>query len=184
MKAGCEIDLCGGPGVPQLAQQCMVVVAYDDLSAGKQAMELVSWLSFEHGDLRFEARPWRFDFLKHPSYQESAVADGVKADVLILSVSNPFDLPESVRAWLTQSLAYKQGSTAAIVALFGAKGYHDIEDSPRLKFVQSAATAAGADFFAPFSTRPGPARAGSFDNWEPPSNAPAFAPGYSRTHAT
>jgi hypothetical protein len=165
MKAASLCDLRTGASEPQTGKECTVVVAYDDLAAGKEAMELVSWLSFEHGDLRFEARPWRFDVLDDPRLGQTAAADGERADVLILSASDPFNLPESVQLWLTQSLAHKQGSSAAIVALFGTKDYHDLADSPRIRFVQSAAKAAGLDFFAPFAGHPGPTRADSCDDW-------------------
>ena len=136
-------------------------------------MDLYSWMVSKHNDLLFQVRPWRFDLLDHPEFERKALTDGVKADVLILSAINTFDLPKSVRTWLTQSLAHKKGSNGAIVALFGSKGYHDLADSPRIKFVQSAAKEAGLDFFTPYLPDAGPARAGSID-WFSENDGPTF----------
>jgi hypothetical protein len=84
--------------------------------------------------------------------------------------------------WLTQSLTHKQGGSAAVVALFGTKNYHDLADSPRVRFVQSAAKAAGLDFFAPFAPGPRPARAESCDDWLSERVVPTLAQPFGAFH--
>jgi hypothetical protein len=178
MKTEYVSNFQSGASEPEPRQECAVVLAYDELPAGRQAMELVSWMSSKHGDVRFDIRAWRFDLLDHPDFERSATWDGVTADVLVLSASNPFDVPNGVRTWLTQCLAGREGSAAAVVALLGPKNSPRVADSPLMRFAQTAAKTAGFDFFSPLAkqarlARRGAARAGSADDWLPGNGVPA-----------
>ena len=130
-----------------------VVIAYDNVAAGQRAMRLLSYLRREHGEsIRFQPQPWRFDLLGHPDWRQFAVADALKADLLIISASGGSGLPTAIRSWITACFARKRGANAAVVGLCGSEGKMDDADSPRLQFLQSAAREAGLEFFAPLPT--------------------------------
>jgi hypothetical protein len=129
-----------------------VVIAYDDMAAGRRAVRLCSHLGSEQEeDLAFQTQPWRFDLLAKAEWAVLAATAALKADLLIISSSRQSDLPQGVRDWLKACLTGKRGTEAAVVALFGIEGHAENAASPGLQFVQSAAKEAGLDFFAPSS---------------------------------
>lgn len=125
-----------------------VVVAYDNLVAGQRAMSFLTSLADEFQGTRVEMRPqlWRFDLLDHPQWFAPALAEAIRADMLIVSTGSSNGFSQTIQDWLEECLARKHGTGAAIVALPGAVGE---QDSSRFQFLKSTSGEAGLDFFSP-----------------------------------
>lgn len=135
-------------------QPLRVVIAYNDLPAGKHAMRVMVNLGKELGDdIEFQPFPWSFDLLSDVDWREVAASDAVKADMLIIATSDRDPLPPAVGRWAETAISGKRGTTAAVVALFGPEGNPDRAGSSRLQAIQTAALRAGLDFFAPAPRR-------------------------------
>ena len=127
-----------------------VVIAYEDIPAGKNAMSVLERMEQEPLEME-ELFPslWQFDLLEDPDWRELAKTDVLKSAMLIIAASSSSDLPASVRDWIKECLAQKQGTTTAVVALLGPKDNLDEPDSPRIKFLKNTTDEAGLEFFAP-----------------------------------
>ncbi len=131
-------------------QPMRVVIAYDDLTAGKRAMQVLFDIAKSMGDaIEFEPVPWSFELLSDVNWREVAASEAVKADILIIASSGARPVPSEVARWTEAAIQQKQGTAAAVVALFGSEENPDRDGSPRLEFIQKAAREAGLDFFAP-----------------------------------
>lgn len=136
-----------------LKQPLRVVIAYDDLAAGRRAMSVLGNVSRALGNsIRFDPIPWSFDLLADIDWRSVAADDAVKADILIIACSSSRPLPAEVGRWTKSAMDRKRGTATAVVALFGVEEAPDGSASPRLEFIKKAAEEAGLEFFAP---RPG-----------------------------
>ena len=127
-----------------------VVIAYNDIVAGKRAMRVLGDLGKRLGDeIEFQPLPWSFDLLADVNWREVAASDAVKADILIIATSDSNPLPSAVGQWAEAAISQKRGTSAAVVALFGSEENPDRAGSFRLEAIQTAARQAGLDFFAP-----------------------------------
>ena len=127
-----------------------VVIASNDIAAGKRAMRVLGDLGKGLGDeLEFQPIPWSFDFLADVDWREVAASDAANADILIIATSSANPLPPDVGGWAQAAISRKQGTLAAVVALFGPEENPDGAGSSRLEAIQTAAQRAGLDFFAP-----------------------------------
>ena len=126
-----------------------VVIAYNDLAAGRRAMRLLSNLGKElGGDIEFQPLPWSFDLLGDVDWRAVAASDAVNTDLLIIATSDTDPLPPAIGRW-TDTAIRDNRRTAAVVALFGPEEKSDRFGSSRLLAIQTAAHRAGLDFFAP-----------------------------------
>lgn len=133
-------------------QALRVLIAYNDLAAGKRAMRVMISLGKGLGDdLELEPLPWSFELLQDADWRQVATRDAVNADMVIVATSDSRPLPPAVKRWVENIVGRKRGLDAAVVALFGPAEKPDEIDSSRLGFIQSAARRAGLDFFAPRS---------------------------------
>lgn len=132
--------------------QLRVVIAYNEITAGKRAMRVMTDLGRQLGeDINFLPFPWSFDLLSDTDWGEVAAGDAVRADILIIATSSTNPLPPAVGRWTASAISRKQGTAAAVIALFGPEENPDGADSSRLEIIQSAAREAGLAFFAPGS---------------------------------
>jgi hypothetical protein len=131
-------------------QALRVVIAYNDLAAGKRAMRLLADLGKALGDeIEFQPFQWPFDLLADVDWGEEAARDAANADILIITTNSASPLPPAVGRWAEAAIRDKQGTQAAVVALFGSEENPDGVGSSRLESIQMAAQLAGLDFFAP-----------------------------------
>ncbi|MBI3418405.1 MAG: hypothetical protein HY043_24205 [Verrucomicrobia bacterium] len=137
--------------VPQIRDPALrVFIAYNDIAAGKHAMQVVTDLGKSSGDdFEFEPLPWSFEELGDVYWREVAARDAAEADILIIATSGLRPLPPAVEQWAETVINRKRGTSAAIVALFGPEEDPDGAGSTRLEAIQTAAQQAGLDFFAP-----------------------------------
>ncbi len=127
-----------------------VVIAYDNVEAGKRAWHTLSGLARTIGnDMNVDPELWRFESLEDSELGSLAAAEAIEADILIISAGSKTELPATVKIWVTKCLTQKDGTKSALVALLGTADNFDGPDSPRFQFLQRAAMEAGIDFFAP-----------------------------------
>lgn len=132
-----------------------VLILYDDLSAGRNAMRTVGQLTQKlHEDLHLQPVLCRFDLLEDSEWRAKAAAEAQVADILIVASSTRDNVPESLLRWLKSCLLAKRGKPVAVVALFGSsptcvREASEAAESPAVQLVRSAVRAAGFDFFAP-----------------------------------
>lgn len=152
MQAQCFMDETNhlDPDSTNTGSALRVVIAYNDLAAGKRAMRVMANLGKGLGeDIDFQPLPWSFDLLADMRWGEAAARDAVNADILIIATSSTRPFPPAVRRWAEAAISRKQGTAAAVVALFGTEQNPDGVGSSRLEAIQTAAQRAGLDFFAP-----------------------------------
>jgi hypothetical protein len=139
---------------PDLDQALRVVIAYDEIGAGRRAMDVLADVAKRLGnDIEFQPLPWSFDLLADLDWREVAASEAINADILIISTSSANPLPPAVGRWAEAAISEKQGTHAAVVALFGSEENPDGLGSSRLEAIQTAAQRAGLDFFAPTPRR-------------------------------
>lgn len=127
-----------------------VVIAYDAIAAGKRAMRVITRLGGELGEsVEFQPLPWSFELLADTDWAKVAADDAVKADILIIATSTAHPLPSAVEHWAEATIHRKQGTWAAVVALFGTEGDLNRDGAAQLEAIRTAARRAGLDFFAP-----------------------------------
>jgi hypothetical protein len=102
-----------------------VVIAYDDVPAGRQAMSMLNRLvgeGEEPGAVRLFPAIWKFALLDDPEWQEMAMTDVVNAHLLIVATSAPEAVPSVIKGWVRAALAQRDPATAALVTLLGCHG--------------------------------------------------------------
>ena len=127
-----------------------VVIAYSDLTAGFRAMRMVTDLGRGFGDeLDFHPIPWSFELLADEDLGKLAADDAFHADILIIAAQCTNPLPAAVGRWAESAIRRKEGTAAAVIALFGPEEHPDGRGSARLQAIQTAARGAGLEFFSP-----------------------------------
>jgi hypothetical protein len=94
------------------------VIAYDDVTAGKQAMQLLSSMN-QHltGEAEIEVIPWSFPLLSDETWGKLAGADAAKADILIIATTGLHPFPLTVLNWVESIIDQLRETDAAIVSL-------------------------------------------------------------------
>jgi hypothetical protein len=124
-----------------------VVIAYDDFTAGKRAMDACNFLGFQlGGGVELQSRMWKFDILRNPRLHEMAVGDAIDADVIIVANAPDAGLPEQVARWVEDWAPRKRGQTAALVALLDFTRKDSRESAQAYALLKGAATSASIDF--------------------------------------
>jgi hypothetical protein len=137
---------------PDTNRPLRVVIAYDDVAAGKRAMTVLSDLGQRLGDdIQFQPLPWSFDLLTHLDWREVASSDAVNAEILIIATSAGNSLPPEIGRWAETTIDRKRGTASAVVALFGSEENPTDDGSFRIEAIRMAARHAGLAFFAPAS---------------------------------
>ncbi len=127
-----------------------VVIIYDDLPAGKRAMDMLSGVAHQSsGSIPLHPSLWRFDMLEDQDWQAAATAEAIRAGMVVIAASGKGALPTAVRDWVQGCLQPGAIAPGALVALLGPADDTDSADSPRIQFLRNVAEAAGFSFFAP-----------------------------------
>lgn len=135
---------------PDIKSALQVVIAYEDIQAGKHAMHVLTTLAKGLGDeIELKPLPWSFDLMADADWLTAATSDAAKADILIIATSGPNPLPPSIGRWAESAIERKRGTATAVVALFGPVENPDGSGSARLEAIHAAALRAGLAFFAP-----------------------------------
>ena len=132
----------------EFAPAISVVVAYEDLEAGKYARGVCASLERNLGEKNcFLSELWKFDLLAVPGFREIAAHDAALADIIFISCHGSADMPAEVKAWVELWLG-RQAAACALVALFDRSA----ESARRLGAIQdylaTVAKRGGMEFFA------------------------------------
>lgn len=127
-----------------------VVIAYEDIEAGKRAMRIFDHLSQDHqNEIEFEPQPWKFDFLGDPDFFQTALLDGRKADIVVIAMTESENLPTVVREWVSACFRDRRRHGGAVIALFGLEGQQFEAEPSSLEFLRSEARKAGLTLLEP-----------------------------------
>lgn len=138
--------LAGGAD-PRHKAAFRVVIAYDDFTSGKRAMDACNFLGFQlGGGVELQSRMWKFDILRNPRLNEMAVGDAIEADVIIVANAPDTGLPDEVTRWIEAWVPQKRGQTAALVALLDFTGKDSRESANAYALLEGAAANASIDF--------------------------------------
>lgn len=130
-------------------KEITAIMVYDDLAAGKRAGELISLLEdAQPNDRKFRLQPWRTDFLVDPEWAQVAAAEAVEAELLIVSVSRPYELPREVRNWLSRWLGGRRSADSALVVIVDSKNEINEANISGIEFLKLEAKVAGVNFFS------------------------------------
>lgn len=128
-----------------------VVIAYEDLETGKRAMKTYDYLVEHLGDqCLFGNQMWKFDVLAVTKLREIAAKDAAAADIIIISAHEGNDLPNEVKSWVEQWLAFRTRASA-LVGLFGTESI----ENPVRDYLASIAKKAKIEFFCQPGLWPG-----------------------------
>lgn len=130
-----------------------VIIVHEDTVAGMQAVNVLQQLASQlENKLGMDINPWeicshvwQFNWLEDPQLYEQAVAESIKADMIIISTDGRAELPPRVRGWIESVLPQKKGAAAALVALLG-DNHETAAASPSVRYLRQLAAQYGVDF--------------------------------------
>ncbi|MDB6031563.1 MAG: hypothetical protein JWM16_1901 [Verrucomicrobiales bacterium] len=94
-----------------------VVIAFEDLAAGKRAKQVYDYLTHRLTDFEFDHEVWKFSALECPSLTETAARQAAAADIIMLSLHGNKEIPQSVKDWIETWIG-QNGNPMALVVLF------------------------------------------------------------------
>ena len=78
-----------------------VVIAFEDVAAGKHAQRFYEYLTERLGaDFEFTRYQWNFSLLKDPNVREVAARDAATADIVIVATHGDNDVPDHFKSWI------------------------------------------------------------------------------------
>ncbi len=132
------------PGQPLLA-----VIAYDDVFAGKSAMQMLGKLALNRdAETEIQAVPWSLNILEDPGMQKFATQDVMNADMLIIVTGGEPVVSPSVMRWCEDVIRQLSGKEVAVVSLQGSQKLPHGNGPDFLEVIRSAALKAGLAYFA------------------------------------
>ena len=112
---------------------CAIVVLYEDNCSRDAAISLCNSLEqIFHSELDFEITWCRFKYFSDPAVAAEAAEIAAQADVVLVSIPRPHDLPLEVKAWFERCLQKRKSSEGALVLLQSS------EQAPDLAISQSS----------------------------------------------
>lgn len=124
-----------------------IFVAYDDQKAYGRARRMLT-KAFAGECHAAEVWPvsWRFDELELEPWRQQALAEAVRADILIVSTSSDGALPIPVTEWLQDCFATRRNLSTTVVSLGDSDEAERQPESFCRRFLRDAAAGAGLDF--------------------------------------
>ncbi len=126
-----------------------VAIAYEDSSAGIHVLQTFQGLfDADRRPFHFDMRnAWKFDYLRLTDLREAAIAETVRADLIIVSMHAATELPATVKWWMETALERREGDPGALVLL--CDGNHLDGSNPSLAeaYLTNCARKGGLDFF-------------------------------------
>ena len=125
-----------------------VVIAFEDVSAGKHAQRFYEYLSERlGGEFEFTRYQWNFSLLKDANVREVAARDAATADIIIVATHGDHDLPDHFKSWIQLWLG-KNANPMALVALFDRPNSCEITRALIRSYLNDVARVGGMEFFA------------------------------------
>jgi len=97
---------------------CAIVVLYEDNSSRDAAIRLCNSLEkIFHSEIDFEITWCRFKYFNDPAVAREAAEIAAGADLLIVAIQRPEELPLEVQVWFERWLQHRKSSEGALVLL-------------------------------------------------------------------
>lgn len=126
-----------------------VLIAYEDFASGLRAKRLFDHLVGVGGEFfSFRCHLWKFDVLDLPDLGERAVREAERADMIIISAHEGWELPTVVEEKLLPPVGSKQGPARPLVALLDSQP-RGPGGSPARSRLRQLAEASAMQFFCP-----------------------------------
>ncbi|HUR45330.1 MAG TPA: hypothetical protein VMZ27_05565 [Candidatus Saccharimonadales bacterium] len=94
-----------------------VVIAFEDLAAGKRGKQVYDYLTHRLTDFEFDHEVWKFSALECERILESAARQAAAADIIMLALHGSNPLPEALKNWI-ETWVGQNGNPMALVVLF------------------------------------------------------------------
>jgi hypothetical protein len=126
-----------------------VAIAYEDFSAGVHVLQTFQGLfNADQRPLQFDMRnAWKFDFLRLTELREAAIAETVRADLIIVSLRAAKELPTTVKWWIETALVRREGDPGALVLLYDGNRQGGSKQLSAEAYLTQCAQKGGLDFF-------------------------------------
>lgn len=135
-------------GTEARADLLHVVVAYEDQTTGRRALDAYKRLIRRLGDqIDFHTDIWKFEALQDPHTRRHAIHSASLADVIMLSAHGQQFLPPQVRDWIDGWPVKQPDQPKALVGLLDAHPHGKDVPSPVVKYLEQAARERRMDFF-------------------------------------
>jgi hypothetical protein len=123
-----------------------VVIAFEDLAAGKRAKQVYDYLTHRLTDFEFDHEVWKFSALECPRLMETAGHQAVAADIIMLSLHGHREIPKPVKDWIETWLG-QNGNPMALVVLFDRDNQNFQEMSKTRLYLEDVARRGKLDLF-------------------------------------
>ncbi len=101
------------------ARKLNVVIIYDDFAAGERAVRTLMRLKTESApSTLLMPVPWSFDFLSELPWRSKAIRDVDTADLIILSISQPDEMPAAINHWISTCLRRDLSHCTPVIVSF------------------------------------------------------------------
>ncbi len=125
-----------------------IVTAYADLAAGVRAKAMVERLAAElRPRLEIENDLWKFELLSHGPLRQCSAGAAAEADMVLIAAPGAAELPDPVRNWIEDWLAWKRKGPCALVALLSVKEKAPGLPPPLGAWLRQIARMSHLDFF-------------------------------------
>jgi len=95
-----------------------VVVVYENFSAGRRALALLSAINRSlHAEISLRPNLWRFDLLNHRQFRDQAALAADHAELLLISADSCTELPAPVTTWIADCRARRPAEASALIQL-------------------------------------------------------------------
>lgn len=122
-----------------------VVIAYDEFSSGRRAVETCHRLISEYkDDFTVLVKVWSFAVLRNTAASLTAASDAAQAQMVMIATTSG-ELPSAVKKWIEEWLVWSGGRRGMLVALVHA-GSAKENHCPIENYLRSAAARGGMEF--------------------------------------
>lgn len=126
-----------------------VLIAYDDLNAGKHAKALCDRLGQQlNPACKLNIRLWRLSVLQIPEMMQAAAREAARAALIIVAARGKGKLPSPVKTWMGMVIGAKKGAGGALVAQLHGIARTVKKLTPAYAYLKRIAHGAGMDFFS------------------------------------
>ncbi len=142
----------------QRAKPLHVIVAYEEIKTGRNAMRTYAQLIREVGaGLQFQSTLASFQLLADPAFAEQSSLAAAAADILIISASGSAPPPAAVRGWVEGWLAARRGGEGVLIGMTEALAGRPVPESLFHQYLADVAEEAGIPYLREtFSSSPEP----------------------------
>jgi hypothetical protein len=130
----------------EITSTIQVVIAFEDLAAGKRAKQVYDYLTHRLTDFDFDHEVWKFSALECPRLTETAARQAAAADIIMLSLHGHKEIPQSVKDWIEMWIG-QNGNPMALVVLFDRDNQDFQEMSKTRLYLEDIARRGRLDLF-------------------------------------